>query len=132
MRSTEPPEDFNTRPNREIWRDALGGFKAALGVLLLCLGLTAAFVRIPTNTDFARGEVTGVIASLSEAGARQELLVTVNGQTRTAAPRAQLAYPPEGAVICLRQTDYWPFGQRSYAQTDMRFCDDANPTQGVE
>lgn len=132
MRSTEPPENFNSRLNREMWRADLGGWKAAIGVFLLCLGLTAAFVRIPTNTDFARGEVTGVIASLSETGARQELLVTVDGQTHTAARGVQLTYPPEGAVICLRQTDYWPFGQRSYAQTDMRFCDGANPTQGVE
>ena len=122
----------NTRLNREMWRDALGGWKPAIGVFLLCLGLTAAVIRIPTDTALVHGEVSGVIARLSEAGARQELLVTVDGQTRTAAPRAQLAYLPEGAVICLRQTDYWPFGQRSYAQTDMRFCDDANPTQGVE
>lgn len=122
----------NTRLNREMWRDALGGWKAALGVFLLCLGVTAAFVRIPTDTAFVKGEFSGVIARLSEAGARQELLVTVGGQTRTAARGAQLTYPSEGAVICLRQTDYWPFGQRSYAQTDMRFCDGANPTQGVE
>ena len=120
------------RLDREMRRASFGGWRAALGVLLLFVGFTAAFVRIPTHTDFARGEVTGVMARLSEAGAHQELWVTVDGHTRTAAPQAQLAYPPKGEMICLRQTDYWPFGRRSYAEADMRFCDDAIPTQGVE
>ena len=132
MTRITPPKEINTRLNRELRHMRFGGWKAIVGVITLFGIVILAFVKVPSDTQFLTGQVTGVMSHMSESGPFQQIGVIVNGQHRSAGTRARLLHPSKGEVICLRQTTYWPLGQQTLSMTSLRFCNGTIATSGVD
>lgn len=116
------PEDINSRLNREMWRMRLGGWTGFIGVVIIFAVVCSALVRVPEETAFKTGVVTGTMAHMTEDHPVVQIGVLVNGENRSATTRAMLLHPANGETICLRETTYWPFGQVTLNMTDPRFC----------
>ena len=101
-----------------------GGWLGIGGTIIVFAIILLALFKVPVETQFVMGKVTGVMSHMTESGPRQQIGVIVNGQNRSAGTRALLVHPGTGDMICLRQVKYWPLGQQTLSMTDIRFCQD--------
>ena len=128
MHKRPPNEDVNARLNRKLWLMRLRDWKAPTLAILICLVVLAAAIRVPVETHFQRGEVTGVAGYVTDDTVLQQVGVLIDGQPRSAVEAVPLIHPVKGDIVCLRSTTYWPLGQTKIHLANMRFCDDPAAT----
>ncbi|PJI85044.1 hypothetical protein BC777_3040 [Yoonia maricola] len=100
-----------------------GTWRGIAGSTVIILIVFILFVRVPTQTSFKQGKVTGVTAHTTEYGTRQHIGVIFDGQNQSAVARGQLHRPATDDIVCLRETTYWPFDQTRLSLVANHFCE---------